>query len=83
MKTYQPILQNPDSNETDREQAALRLNTEQAGLAAAQADLNGLQGGATASEQVAANSAVAVAANQRDAAQAQLDLLLESPIIQY
>ena len=76
LKAHQPILQNPDSNEDDREQAALRLKAAQAALTAAQAGLDRLQAGATTSEQVAANSGVTTAANQRDSAQAQLDLLL-------
>ncbi len=77
LKTYQPILQDPDSDEDEREQAALRLTAARENSTAAQEALSRLQAGATSSERVAANSNVATAANQRDAAQAQLDLLLE------
>jgi HlyD family secretion protein len=76
LKAYQPVLQNPDTNPDDRLQASLRLEAAQAALAAAQSRIDRLQAGATGSERVAADSGVDVATNQRDGAQAQLDLLL-------
>ncbi|MCP4363359.1 MAG: HlyD family efflux transporter periplasmic adaptor subunit [Chloroflexi bacterium] len=76
LKSYQPVLQNPDSDEEAREQAGYRLNSASESLNAAQAALDSLLTGASNSERTAASSGVAVAANQRDAAQAQVDLLL-------
>ena len=76
LKTYQPLLQDSNSSESDRDLAGLRLNGAQTALNAAQVALNRLLAGATPSEQAAANSGVTAAANQRDVAQAQLDLLL-------
>jgi multidrug resistance efflux pump len=76
LKRYQPILQNPDSDPDDRLQASLRLEAAHAALMAAQSGLDRLQAGATTSERIAADSGVTVATNQRDVAQAQLDLLL-------
>lgn len=76
LKTYQPILEDSDSDPDRREDASLRLQAAQATLAAAQSGLDRLRAGATYSEWTASDSAVAVATNQRDVAQAQLDLLL-------
>lgn len=58
------------------DQLQLQLNAAQAQVDAAIAALNDLQEGATPAQQQAANGAVAVAAANRDVAQAQLDLLL-------
>lgn len=77
LKAYQPILQNEDITDEDvRERARLQLNAAQANLAAAQAGLREAQAGATAGERTAAAAGVNVAAQQRDASQAQLALLL-------
>jgi len=58
------------------EQARYGLAVADASLAAAQAQLDELQGGADLEQLRAAQANVATAAAQRDAAQAQLDLLL-------
>jgi HlyD family secretion protein len=71
----EPITQNPDVSEEDRQQAQLQLNAAVAAVDAARAELQALQQGATEAEARAANSAVAQAAQQRDVAQAELDLL--------
>lgn len=71
----QPIVQDPDAGEDEREQAAYRLNAAASAVEAIQAELAQLRAGATEAEARAASSAVAEAAYQRDAAQAQLDLL--------
>ena len=76
LKSYQPILQDPDTDADDGLQASLRLEAARAALAAAQSALDRLLAGATAAEWAAAEGGVMVAANQRDVAQAQLDLLL-------
>lgn len=80
VKQYQPILQNEEiTDEAVKEQAALQLNSAQANLDAARAALTEAQNGATGGERTAAQAGVSVATNQRDAAQAQLDLLLAGP----
>ena len=71
----EPVTQNPDADEDEREQAQLRLNAAIAAVEAARAELEALQGGATEAEERAASSAVAGAAQERAAAQAELDLL--------
>ncbi|MFW6070156.1 MAG: HlyD family secretion protein [bacterium] len=71
----QPIVQDPDAAEDEREQAAYRLNAATSAVEAIQAELEQLRAGATEAEARAASSAVSEAAYQRDAAQAQLDLL--------
>jgi HlyD family secretion protein len=76
VRTYQPVTQNQDVDAAVREQAQLQINAALATLNAAQAALNNLQTGPTSAEQVAANSAVGVAANQREAAEANLALML-------
>lgn len=76
IRAYQPITQNGDVDAAIREQAQLQINAAQANLNAAQAALDNLQAGPTSAEQVAANSAVGVAANQREAAEANLALML-------
>lgn len=58
------------------EDLQIQLNAAQAQVNAAVATLNELQEGATSAQQQAANGAVGVAVANRDAAQAQLDLLL-------
>jgi len=75
-KQYEPITQNTDLDQADRDQAAYQLNVAVAGLNSAQAALDEVLAGPRNSEQVAANSGVAAAGSQRDASQAQLDLLL-------
>jgi HlyD family secretion protein len=82
IRTYQPITQDGNANAEDREQAQLQINAAQANLNAAQAALERLRGGPSSAAQVAANSGVSVASNQRDAAQANLDLLLADPLEQ-
>jgi HlyD family secretion protein len=72
---YQPTAQNEDVDDAVRQQAQLQLNAAQANVNAAQAALEELRAGPIAAEQVAANSGVAAAASQRDAAAAQLALL--------
>jgi multidrug resistance efflux pump len=76
LKIYQPILQDENSNEADREQASLLLSASLSSLNSAQAALNALLAGATNAERNAAAGGVIVASNQRDAAAAQLDLLM-------
>ena len=75
-KQYEPITQNTSLDQADRDQAAYQLNAAVAGVNAAQAALDEVLAGPRNSEQVAANSGVAAASSQRDASQAQLDLLL-------
>lgn len=75
----EPVAQDPDVPEDEREQAQLRLNAAIAAVDAAQAELERLQQGATDAEARAANNAVASAAQQRAAAQAELDLLQVGP----
>ena len=76
LKIYQPILQDENSNEADREQASFLLTASLSGLSSAQAALDALLAGATNAERNAAGSGVTIASNQRDAVAAQLDLLL-------
>ena len=59
------------------EAARAQLEIAQGNQSAAQAALNGLLAGPTATQQFAANGIVGVAQANRDAAQAQLDLLLD------
>ena len=75
-KQYEPITQNTSLDQEDRDQAAYQLDVAVAGVNAAQAALDELLAGPRNSEQVAANSGVAAASSQRDASQAQLELLL-------
>jgi multidrug resistance efflux pump len=58
------------------EQTRFRLQAAEAQLTAAQAALDELNEGATEAQRRAANAAVAMAAAERDTAEAQLDLLL-------
>lgn len=74
-KQYEPIAQNTDLEEADRQQARIQLNAAAAGVNAAQAALDELLAGPISSIQVSANSGVAAATSQRDASQAQLALL--------
>ncbi|MCA9960631.1 MAG: HlyD family efflux transporter periplasmic adaptor subunit [Anaerolineales bacterium] len=74
--TNEPLTQNENADAEDREQAQLRLNAAIASVTAAQARLDELQAGATGAEQTAAYGAVGAATGQRDAVQAQFDLLL-------
>ncbi len=76
IRQFQGITQDPDADDVDREQAQLQINAAQANLNSAQAALDKLRAGATTAQQVAANSGVASAANQVEAAQANLALLL-------
>lgn len=76
IRTYQPILQNDKSDEDLAEQAALQINAATANLQAAQLNLDEVLAGATSGERTAAYAGVQVAANQRNAAQAQFDLVL-------
>jgi multidrug resistance efflux pump len=61
------------------EETRFRLQAAEANLVAAQTALDELNEGATPAQRRLANAAVTVAAAQRDAAQAQLDLLLAGP----
>ena len=76
LKIYRPVLQDENSNETDREQASFLLTASLSSLSSAQAALDALLAGATNAERNAAGSGVTIASNQRDAVAAQLDLLL-------
>ncbi len=89
---YEPILQaetedtgnasvrpGAAKDDSEREQAALRLDAARREVDAAQAELQKLLDGATAGQRQAASGAVGAAAGQRDAAQAQLALLSEGP----
>ena len=82
IRSYQPITQDEKADDEDREQAQLQINAALANLNSAQAALDKLRGGPSSAAQVAANSGVSVAVNQRDAAQANLDLLLADPLEQ-
>jgi len=76
LKAYQPVLQNEDASAEAKEQASLLLSASLSSLNSAQAALESLLTGASSSERNAAAGGVTVANNQRDAAAAQLDLLL-------
>ena len=80
IRSYQPITQNENADAKDREQAQLQINAALANLNSAQAALAKLRSGPSSAAQVAANSGVGVALNQRDSAQANLDLLLADPL---
>jgi multidrug efflux pump subunit AcrA (membrane-fusion protein) len=79
VRTFQPITQDEQADDVDREQAQLQINIAQANLRSAQAALDRLRAGPTSAANVAANSGVSVAMNQLDAAQANLNLLLAGP----
>lgn len=72
----EPVTQDEHANETDREQAQLRLNASIADVAAAQAKLDALREGATDAERLATYGSVSAANEEQNVAQAQLDLLL-------
>jgi multidrug resistance efflux pump len=74
-RQFEPLAQNTDADEAQREQARLQLVAAQSNINAAQAVLDELRAGPIAAEQTAANSAVLAASGQRDAAEAQLALL--------
>lgn len=74
-RQFEPLAQNTDADEGQREQARLQLVAAQTNINAAQAALDELRAGPIAAEQTAANSGVAAATGQRDAAAAQLALL--------
>ena len=74
--SYQPIVQNEKVDDDVREQAQLQINAATANLQAAQANLDEVNAGATSGARTAAAAGVQVAANQRDGAQAQYDLVL-------
>lgn len=61
------------------EETRFRLQAAEANLVAAQSALDELNEGATPARRRLANAAITLAAAQRDAAQAQLDLLLAGP----
>lgn len=61
------------------EQTRFALHAAEEALAAAQQNLDEISAGPTSAERQAAESAIPVAAAQRDAVQAQLDLLLAGP----
>jgi len=82
IRSYQPITQDEKADDKDREQAQLQINAALANLNSAQAALDKLRSGPSSAAQVAANSGVSVAANQRDSAQANFDLLLADPLEQ-
>ncbi len=75
----EPQTQNPDLDEDERAQAQLRLNAAMTAVEAARAELEALQQGATEAEARAAANAVSGAAQQREAAQAELGLLQVGP----
>lgn len=72
----EPVINDANADAAAREQAQLRLNAAIAAVTAAQAKLDDLRAGVRSPERLATASAVAAAGSQRDAAAAQLDLLL-------
>jgi multidrug resistance efflux pump len=73
-----PIAQDEAEDPAIREQAQMRINSAEAGVAAAQMYLDELRAGAAPAVQQAASSGVGAAAQELDAAKARRDLMLAS-----